>query len=239
MISLTRAGIAVSAVSVAGLVLGAGMLTAVPAAYAGGPVSAQTVSAQDITWARSNAQTDLAEIALGKIMEQRAIHPSTRALAHHIMSDHEKALAQLRTVASEAGITLPTTPTAAQQAQATRLMTVPSSQVDVTYDSLLIPGHELSISQTRTEIANGSSTTVKNYASTYLPTAEHHLMLVQADYAALTGSQPGAPSVSAGTGGMAATRPADDAPWLAIGAAGALLLVGTGAFGMRRRLTAR
>jgi putative membrane protein len=210
------------------------MLAAVPAANAGG-----LVSAQDITWARSNAQTSLAEIALGKIMEQRAIHPSTRTLAQTIMGDHEKVLAQLRTVASETGITLPTAPSAAQQAQAAALMTVPSSQVDATYDSDLIPGHKLSISQTRTEIASGSSTTVKNFASVYLPAAEHHLMLAKTDYTAVTGSRPGAPTVSAGTGGMAATRPADDAPWLAAGAAGALLLAGAGAFGVRRRLSSR
>jgi putative membrane protein len=217
---------------VAGLILGAGLLTAVPAAYAAGPVSAQ-----DITWARSNAQTDLAQIALGKLAEQRALRPATRTLARTIMSGHEKALAQLRTVASETGITLPTAPSATQRAAA--LMTVPSGQFDATYLSDLIRGHELSISQTRTEIAHGSSVTVKNFASMYLPTAEHHLTLLEAAYAALTGSPAGAPTVGAGTGGMAATRPADDAPWLAAGAAGALLLAGTGAFGMRRRRTAR
>jgi hypothetical protein len=64
-------------------------------------------------------------------------------------------------------------------------------------------------------------------------------MLAKTDYTAVTGSRPGAPTVSAGTGGMAATRPADDAPWLAAGAAGALLLAGAGAFGVRRRLSSR
>jgi putative membrane protein len=211
------------------------MLTAVPAAYA----AKGAISAQDITWVQSNAQTDLAEIALGKIVEQRALHPSTRTLAQTIRSDHEKALAQLRTVASETGITLPTMPSAAQQAQAARLTTVPSGQVDATYDSMLIQGHERSISQTMAEIANGSSTAVKKFASMYLPTAEHHLMLTETDYTALTGSRPGVPTVSAGTGGMAATRPADDAPWLTLGAVGALLLAGAGAFGIRRRRTAR
>jgi putative membrane protein len=239
MVSLMRARAAASAVSLAGLVLGAGLLTAVPAAYAGGPVSAQPASVQDITWVQGNAQTDLAEIALGKMAEQRALRPATKTLARTIMSDHEKALAQLRTVAAETSITLPTAPSATQQAQAARLMTVSAGQFDAMFESALIQGHELSISQTRSEIASGASSTVKNFASAYLPTAEHHLMLTEAAYAALTGSRPGAPGVSAGTGGMAATRPADDAPWLAAGAAGALLLAGTGAFGMRRRLTSR
>jgi putative membrane protein len=234
MISSTRAGAAASALSVAGLVLGAGMLAAIPAANAAGPVSAQ-----DTTWARSTAQVDLAEIAIGKIAEQRALHPATRTLAQITMSDHTKALAGLKTVASEVGIALPTAPSAAQQAQAAELETVPSGQFDATYDSLQIQGHEVSVSQTKTEIAHGSSTMVKNSASGYLPTAEKHLMMAETDYTALTGSRAVAPTVSAGTGGMAATRPADDAPWLAAGAAGALLLAGAGALGVRRRLSAR
>jgi putative membrane protein len=234
MISLTRAGTAASALSVAGLVLGAGMLAAVPAADAAGPVSAQ-----DTSWAQSTAQVDLAEITIGKIAEQRALHPATRTLAQVTMSDHAKSLAGLKTVASTAGIMLPTAPSAAQQAQAAQLKTVPSGQFDATYDSIQIQGHEVSVSQTKTEIAGGSSTMVKNFASGYLPTAENHLMMAETNYTALTGSRGGAPTVGAGTGGMAATRPADDSPWLAAGAAGALLLAGAGALGVRRRFSAR
>jgi hypothetical protein len=80
---------------------------------------------------------------------------------------------------------------------------------------------------------------VKNFASQYLPVAEKHLQMAETDYSALTGRSAGAPGVSAGTGGMAATSPADDVPWVAAGAAGALLLAGTGAFGLRRRLATR
>jgi putative membrane protein len=187
---------------------GAGMLTAASA-------QAAAVSAQDATWAMSNAQTDLAEITIGGIAEQRALQPDTKMMAEVTMSDHE-------------------------QAQAAQLRTVPSAQFDATYDSFQIAGHEQSISQTQTEIANGSNAAVKNFAASYLPVAEKHLQMAETDFAALNGTTTGqAPGVSAGTGGMAATRPADDAPWLGLGAAGLLLLAGTGAVGLRRRLTVR
>lgn len=216
---------------------GTGMLAAAPAQAAG----TSTVSAQDATWAMSNAQTDLAEITIGGIAEQRALHSDTKMLAQVTMSDHEKALAQLRTVAAQVGITLPTTPNAMQQAQAAQLRTVPSGQFDATYDSFQIQGHEQSISQTKTEIAEGSNAAVRNFASSYLPVAEKHLQMAEANFAALTGTTGGTtgqvPGIGAGTGGMAATRPADDAPWLSLGAVGLLLIVGTGAVGLRRRLT--
>jgi putative membrane protein len=218
---------------VAVLTAGVGVLAAPSALAAGG------VSAQDTAWAKSNAQTDLAEIAIGKLAAARAEHGATKMLANVTTKDHVKALAELKKVATKAGITLPTAPNATQKAQAAQLKTVPRSQFDATYDADQVKGHELSISQTRTELANGSSSTVMNFAKVYLPVAEMHLKMAETDDSALAGTTGGAPSVNAGTGGMAATHPADDAPWLALSAAGALMLAAAGFVGLRRRYTAR
>ncbi len=236
MFTLARAAATAAAVSAVGLTLSAGLLTGLPAASAATiRTAAGAASAQDSTWARSNAQTDLAEIAIGQIAQQRALHSATRSLAQVTMSDHEKALAQLKQVASQTGITLPTAPNATQLAQAAELKSVSASQFDVTYDSAQIKGHELSITQTGAEIAGGASTVVMGYAAVYLKVAKMHLQMAESGYAQLTGSTTGAPSVNAGSGGMAATPSSDDAPWLAAGAAGLLLLAGSGAFGLRRR----
>ncbi len=244
MKSLNRAATA-AMVSAAGLAVGSGLLLgAVPAGAAtvtsAGSAHPQartaTASAQDTGWAQATAQTDLAEIAIGQLAQQRASHSATKMMAQVTISDHTKALASLKSVASQAGITLPSAPSATQQAQAAKLKTVASSQFDATYDSIQIQGHELSISATRTELADGSSTAVMDNANAYLPVAEKHLQMAESDYTALGGSVSSVPGVSAGTGGLAAVRPADDAPWLAAGAIGAVLLVGTGAFGLRRRV---
>ena len=244
MKSLNRAATA-AMVSAAGLAVGSGLLLgAVPAGAAtvtsAGPAHGQartaTASAQDTSWAQATAQTDLAEIAIGRLAQQRASHSATKMMAQVTISDHTKALASLKSVASQAGITLPSAPSATQQAQAAKLKTVASGQFDATYDSIQIQGHELSISQTRTELAGGSSTAVMNNATAYLPVAEKHLQMAESEYAALGGSVSSVPGVNAGTGGLAAIQPADNAPWLAAGAIGAVLLAGTGTFGLRRRV---
>ena len=245
MKSLNRAATA-AMVSAAGLAVGSGLLLgAVPAGAAtvtsAGPAHGQArtaaASAQDTSWAQATAQTDLAEIAIGQLAQQRASHSATKMMAQVTISDHTKALASLKSVASQAGITLPSAPSATQQAQAAKLKTVASSQFDATYDSTQIQGHELSISATRTELASGSSTAVMNNASAYLPVAEKHLQMAESDYTALGGSVSSVPGVNAGTGGLAAIQPADNAPWLAAGAVGAVLLVGTGTFALRRRVS--
>ena len=240
MITFARTATTAAAVSVAALTAGAVLLTGPASASAAAVGSASgSVSAQDTSWAQSNAQTDLAEITIGQIAEQRAQHTATKSLAQMTMSDHQKALSELKTVASQAGITLPTAPNATQQAQAAQLKSVSASQFDATYDSDQVQGHKLSISQTETEISSGSSTAVKSFAQVYLPVAEKHLQMAESDYAQLSGSTSGAPGVAAGTGGMAATRAADDAPWLALAMAGLLVLATPAAFGLRRRFARR
>ena len=238
MRTLTRAT-AAATVSAAGLAIGTGLLMGtVPAGAAtvtsAGPARTAAAAAEDTSWAQATAQTDLAEITIGQIAQQRALHSDTKMMAQVTISDHTKALASLKTVASQAGITLPTAPSATQQAQAAQLKSVASSAFDATYDAIQIKGHELSISQTQTELADGSNAAIKANAQSYLPVAEKHLQMAESDYEALGGS---VSSVNAGTGGLAATRPANDAPWIAAGAAGALLLAGTGAFGLRRRVS--
>ena len=222
--------------------LGAGLLMGTGSAGAATVTSAshaRAASATDAGWAQATAQTDLAEIAIGGIAQQRAQHADTKMMAQVTIADHTKALASLKAVAAKDGITLPTAPSPTQQAQATQLKSVASGQFDATYDSIQIQGHELSISGTKTEIADGSVGAVKDNAEAYLPVAEKHLQMAESDYASVTGSSSGSPGVSAGTGGLAATGVADDTPWLAAGAAGLVLLAGTGAFGLRRRRLAR
>ena len=229
------AALATGSVLLIGNAVPAGAATVAATGPTTASAQAASASAQDVAWAQATAQTDYAEIAIGQLAEQRAEHSDTKMMAQMTIGDHTKALASLKSVASQDGITLPTMPNAVQQSQAAQLKSVAAGQFDATYDAIQIKGHELSISQTQTELANGSSTAVKDNAQAYLPVAEKHLQMAESDYTALGGS---VSAVSAGTGGLAATN-TDDAPWIAVGAAGALLLAGTGAFGLRRRISVR
>jgi putative membrane protein len=206
----------------------------------GASASAATApSAQDVSWMQGNAQTDMAEIAIGTTAETRAVSTVIKNLATVTKSNHIQALAQLKSVAAAAGVTLPTAPNATQQAQGAQLMSIPDAQFDLTYDNDQIAGHELSISQTETEISTGSDPAVVAYAKVYLPVAQMHLQMADSAHAVLTGSTTVAPSVQAGSGGMAATHAPDDTVWFALIGLGAVIGVGSGGYGLRRRQSSR
>src|ERR1700712_3180418 len=108
----------------------------------GGVASAATVApgAVDSTYMHDNAQTNLAEITIGKIAETRAQSADTKALAEKTMSDHEAAFAKLKAVAKTVGYTLPDAPNASQQADAAKLKSVSSDQFDLTYAQIQVAG---------------------------------------------------------------------------------------------------
>ena len=245
MKSLNRAATAAMVSAALVLAVGSGLLLgAVPAGAAtvtsAGPAHGQartaTASVQDTGWAQATAQTDLAEIAIGQLAQQRAAHSATKMMAQVTISDHTKALASLKSVASQEGITLPGAPNATQQAQAAQLKAVASSQFDATYDSIQIQGHELSISQTRTELADG----VQQCGH-----GQRQCLSAGGGEAPADGRErlhrPRRLGVQRArrerwhrrSGRDPARR---DPPWLAAGAIGAILLVGTGTFAVRNRV---
>jgi putative membrane protein len=176
-----KLGAAAAALASVSLPLGLGAATAGAAAAPRNPA----VSAQDVRWMQGNAATDLAEITVGKIALHRARLSDTRMMATVTISDHTAALAKLEKLAKTLRVTLPARPNVAQQAQAVELKTLPSAEFDMTYDAFQIGGHIISIDKTRTEISVGKDAAVTGFAKYYLPVAQKHLAMAEADFAAL------------------------------------------------------
>ena len=201
--------------------------------------AAPSAGTQDQTFVTSNAQSNLAEIALGKLGEQRGQDAATHRLAAVTLSDHSKLQAQLTQAAKSAGLTVPSTPNAMQQAVASQLMATSTSAFDLAYAQAEVTGHQMALAAARTESAAGSNTAVVGYDKDYIPIATGHLNMATAEVSALSGSAPG--SVSAGTGGGAQTDTGVGIGWELGAAAGLLVTAGSGAIavGRRRARTAR
>ncbi len=197
--------------------------------------AADSPSGQDKAFMAKNAQTDLAEIAIGQIATSRSSNSQTLALANKTVSDHQAALTKLKSVAQSADVTLPTAPNPQQQADAQKLKTVAADAFDLTYAQVQVAGHNLSIGDTKTELSSGSDLTVTDYANGYLPVAQMHLSMAE-DLLSSLGGNPG--SVPAGTGGLAAaTSSSTVLEQVGIGVVGVALLGGAVVMIRRRRVT--
>jgi putative membrane protein len=143
-----------------------------------GPTTAKP-SAQDGTWMKSNAQTDLAEIAIGKLAMAKSHNADLLKVAKVTMENHKTVLAKLKVLAKKEGVKLPAAPNASQQKDAKELESLSGSKFNLAWDNIQITGHKLSIAQTETEISKGSASAVISFAKYYLPIAKMHLSMVE------------------------------------------------------------
>jgi putative membrane protein len=165
-------------IGTAAVALSATMGLGTAEAASAAPVPARP-SAQDITWMRSNAQTDLAEIAIGKLALAKSHNADLLKVARVTMRDHKIVLIDLRILAKKEHVKLPTTPNASQRAAAKELKSLSGRRFNLTWDNIQIAGHKLSIRQTKKEIANGSARPVVRFARDYLPIAKMHLRMAE------------------------------------------------------------
>jgi putative membrane protein len=197
-----------------------------------GPAAAAPAGLSDLdqTFLMSNEQTNLTELTIDPLAQQKSTNQQSLALAQKSMTDHTTAKQLVTQLAQQLGVSLPAAPTASQQAQAAKLRAAPSGSFDLLFAQVQVAGHQQSIALTQKELASGTNAQVKQYAQTYLPLARMHLQMAQEELAALGGSST---AVSAGSGGTASTDPAGGPGW-GIGLGAGLVAVAAGAGALAR-----
>lgn len=180
-----------------------------------------TVDAYDAGYVRTNAQANLTEIA-----ETHSHAKPTRQLAARIVSDHTSAQRQLRLIAGEIGVPMPTALSPAQQQQLAQLKAAPAKDFDLTYLRMQLDDHTTAIANARGEVAKGRNSALVSYAKTALPTLLLHRRMATAaltdiqDQGAATAPPSNArpaPSnvVTSGPEAYGAKKShSDDVPWL-------------------------
>jgi putative membrane protein len=206
------------------LIGAAGAGIALTAAGVAGESTTTAPNAQDRAFLVAAHQSNLTEIAAGKAAQAKATTSVVREHGQLFITDHTRLDAGLQQVAKTLGITLPTTPNAAQQATLASVSAKSGAAFDSAWLTSQLAGHKAAKAAGATELATGSDASVLGVAKTAAPVVELHLtMLEQA-----TGTPTG---VDAGTGGQAADAPGGiRTSWVLIGlgliaAAGSITLV--------------
>jgi putative membrane protein len=204
-------------------IAGAGL--ALTAAGVAGASTTTAPNAQDRAFLVAAHQSNLTEIAAGKAAQAKATTSVVREHGQLFITDHTKLDASLQTVAKNLGVTLPTTPNAAQQATLASVSAKSGSAFDSAWLTSQLAGHKAAKADGVKELASGSDATVLALDKTAAPVVQMHLtMLEQA-----TGTSP--TGVNAGTGGQAANTPGGiRTSWVLIGlgliaAAGSITLI--------------
>jgi len=138
-----------------------------------------TISDQDKTFLKGQQETNIAEVALGKVAMERATSEKVRSLANMLVTEHQQVMELNRALSTKLGLPVPEEPSAEMKATGEKVKAQTGAAFDAAYVAAQVDGHTKSVSKAQQEIASGSHPEVKAFATDYVPKAQMHLQHAQ------------------------------------------------------------
>ena len=136
-------------------------------------------SAGDEQWLMTSIQGDRFEITGGKTAQGKAQSTVVRDLGARLVKDHTKTLSDAEKLARQLGISVPGSPTPAQQWQLRVVGSFQGTAFDQWYSDLEVRDHQQDITETKDEVQNGCNAKVRQDARNDVPILRTHLSLAE------------------------------------------------------------
>lgn len=149
--------------------------------------TAGSLPAADLTFAKEAARGGLAEVDLGNMAKDKASNNDVKQFGDKMVTDHSKANDELKSLAEQKNVTLPSSLTAKDKATDARLSKLSGAAYDKAYMHDMVLDHEHDVTAFRKEAKSGKDPDLKAFASKTLPTLEGHLKVAK-ETAAKVGS---------------------------------------------------
>jgi putative membrane protein len=138
-----------------------------------------SLSSADRMFVDKAAQGGMAEVQLGQLAEQKASSQAVKDFGKRMVTDHSQANDKLKGIASQAGVTPPTSLNAKDKALYDKLSGLSGAQFDREYMRAMVKDHKADIAEFQKESNSGHDDAVKSFASSTLPTLHEHLQLAE------------------------------------------------------------
>ena len=133
----------------------------------------------DKTFMKKAAEGGLAEVQLGQLAQQNGQSQDVKNFGQKMVTDHTKANDQLKQVASQEGVTLPTDVSSKDRAEYDRMSKLNGEAFDKAYARMMVSDHKKDVAEFQREANSGSDPQMKNFASQTLPTLQDHLRMAE------------------------------------------------------------
>jgi len=137
------------------------------------------LSRQDSTFVREAAQSGLAEVQMGNLVQQNAQSQQLKDFGQRLVTDHTRANEELMQIAQQKGITAPTTISAHDQHMMSKLSGLNGAEFDRMCQQDAVAAHEKAIKLFQTEAQSGQDAELKAFAQKTLPTLQEHLRMAR------------------------------------------------------------
>jgi len=138
-----------------------------------------TMAAADQTFVKNVAMDGMAEVEIGKLASDKASSDQVKQFAQRMVTDHQKANDELKSIAQSKNITLPTDLGPKHKSLQAKLEKLSGEAFDRAYMNEMVMDHRKAVSTFRTESNSGKDPEIKQWAAKTLPTLEEHLKQAQ------------------------------------------------------------
>jgi len=137
------------------------------------PVSADQV------FVMKAARGGMAEVQLGQLAVEKASSDEVKKFGQRMVTDHGKANDELKSLAQQKNVTLPTDVDAKDKATHDRLAKMSGAEFDRAYMRSMLSDHRTDVNEFKKESTSGKDPEVKAWAAKTLPTLEEHLRMAE------------------------------------------------------------
>ncbi|MBC7945193.1 MAG: DUF4142 domain-containing protein [Burkholderiales bacterium] len=136
------------------------------------------VAEQDKKFAMQAAKLGLAEVAMGKVAQQKGTDP-VKKFGEHMVQEHSKANEKLMQIAQEKGIQLPQQIDERAQTKMDKLSGMAGAKFDKSYLNAQVKDHKKAVKLFEKQARDGKDAALKQFAAQTSPTLQEHLKMAE------------------------------------------------------------
>ena len=137
------------------------------------------VSSADKEFMDKAAQGGMMEVQLGQMAASKAQNADVKAFGQKMVEDHSNANTELKSVARENNVTLPTEVSAEQKEDMDKLSKLSGAAFDKEYVKMMVEDHEKDVADFQKQSESAADADVKAFATKTLPTLKSHLEMIK------------------------------------------------------------
>jgi putative membrane protein len=156
----------------------------------GWSVDTYASATDDRTFVTEAMQSNLAEIALAKLAQERSTTPEVKTFAKAMIADHGKLGGDLKALAGKKGFEVPDEPNDVQKRTAQSLAKLSGNEFDRIYATLSVDDHKKAIDLMRAEALTTRDVDLRFFAEKTVSLFEHHRVMAEKLQGDLMGATP-------------------------------------------------
>jgi predicted outer membrane protein len=134
----------------------------------------------DSDFVQKASEGGVAEVKLGQLAQQKATNSSVKNFGMMMVTDHTKAGDQLKSIATQKGMSIASSLNSKDQSLYDRLSSMSGNQFDEAYITAMVSDHKEDIAEFEKEANSGRDPQIKQFAQDTLPTLREHLKAAEA-----------------------------------------------------------